>query len=63
MKTKKQSILILLIFITVFAGKTFFGKGIDSGIENWRFYVSLIGFLILLTTSIIFYKNLKKDSQ
>lgn len=49
--------------MTLFSAITFFGKGIESGIENWRFYASLIGFLISSIFLFLFYKHVKKDSE
>ena len=61
MKKNKLPIFIILILFTLFTAKTFFGKGLESGIENWRFYASLFGFLISTTFLFLFYKHSKTN--
>lgn len=63
MKKSKLPIFIPLILMTLFSAKIFFEKGIENGIENWRFYGSLIGFIISSIFLFLFYKNIKKDSE
>ena len=63
MKKSKLPIFIPLLLMTLFSAKTFFGKGIESGIENWRFYASLIGFFISSIFLFLLYSQVKKDSE
>ncbi|SFU75867.1 hypothetical protein SAMN05216480_1216 [Pustulibacterium marinum] len=43
---KKLPVIIPLVVFNVFTASVFFGKGMQSGPESWRFYASLTGFLI-----------------
>ena len=63
MNKKKLPILIILIVFILFTAKTFFGKGLESGIENWRFYASLIGLIISVSFLFLFYKQIKKEKE
>jgi hypothetical protein len=63
MNKKKAPIFIILIVWNIFTLKIFLDKGIESGIENWRFYASLFGFLIPLVFSYIVFIKLKKVKE
>jgi uncharacterized BrkB/YihY/UPF0761 family membrane protein len=63
MKKSKLPIFIPLIIMTIFSAKIFFGKGIESGMENWRFYAALVGFLISCIFLFLFYKHVIKDRK
>ncbi|SFJ23248.1 hypothetical protein [Olleya namhaensis] len=62
MNKKKLPIFILLIVFILFSAKTFFGKGLENGVENWRFYASLFGLLIAVSFLFVFLKSLKKTN-
>jgi hypothetical protein len=63
MNKKNVPIFIMLIVWNIFTLRIFLNKGIESGIENWRFYASLFGFLISLTFSYMVFKKLKKVKE
>jgi hypothetical protein len=63
MNKKNVPIIIMLIVWNIFTLRIFLNKGIESGIENWRFYASLFGFLIPLTFSYMVFKKLKKVKE
>ena len=46
-----------------FSAYAFIGKGIESGMENWRFYTSLGGFLICCIFLFLFFKHVIKDKK
>jgi hypothetical protein len=52
-----------LYIITFYSGYVFFTKGINRGIENWRFYASLFGFLGFITLLFLLKKRNKRDKD
>ena len=62
MRKDKIPVFIPLSLYTLFATYAFFGKGIESGIGNWRFYASFIGFLISIIFLFVFYKKVRRDN-
>lgn len=60
MNKKNIPIFIMLIVWHIFTLRIVLDIGIEIGVENWRFYASLFGFLIPLTFSYMVFKKLKK---
>ncbi len=63
MNKRKLPIYVILIIFSLYSAIIFLTKGIDSGVENWRFYASLFGFLIAATFLFLFYQHDKKNRK
>lgn len=63
MQKSKLPIFIILIVFILFTAKIFFGIGLENELNNWRFYASLIGFLIPVIFLFLFYKHTKKEEK
>lgn len=63
MKNKKTLIFIILIVWMVYSGVIFVTNGIESGYSDWRFYASLMGFLIPLAFLFLLNNTIKNKSD